>query len=548
MNNISQLCAIILICLTFAACNGNKRYAKYIDEADRLSDSIPYQALKKLEEIKNMKQLSEEQQHLRNFIYTKSITQTGNKLESDSITVALIRYYSQQNDSSKLHQSLFFNGFYHYQNMSYDSAVAYFDKAADAVPKENEVSTKSYYKRFAGASYLHLGNTQAAVTSQKEAVQIAYISNEYADVYRSLINLADAHKYNNDTDQSLEICRQALDLAKQNENIDNEAYVLNLMSNIYERNNQNEEALHCINEAQKMKRNRNDVPAINLYRAILFDKQNMPDSAQYYAQLSIKGNDLYVADLAYLFLSTAEEKQGRYATALNLSKAGEQVFNQFLTGLRSTDMQQKYEQQKLENENNQLKIKQREHQFYLIITLFMLVLMMIAIYITRANNKRKNEKTAHKNRMLQLEHDNMLLKQQQEISALRAKEALLRESLFKRINFFHKLPSLRGEENDTPDKKAKIRITAQDWQELTNSIKDAYPNFLTKLDQLAPTLSDDDIRFCCLIKINVNMQDLSDIYCVSKAAITKRKYRLKTEKFNIDDSTINLDTILQEIN
>ncbi len=538
---------LIMLCLLFVTCNNKAHYTEILDEASRLSDSIPSLAVIKLEKIKNKKRLNTAEQAQYDLIFVKSMFNSGKLLPSDSIIHNLTQFYRKQNDSTHLHQSLFYNGIYHYRNMTYDSAIVYFDKAADAVPKEESVSIKSHYKRFAGFSYLYLGDTQSAVRSQKEALEQAYINNEYVNIFMSLINLADAYKYNKDLDQSIEICEQARSLAKQNGKIDNEAFALNLMSNIYERNNKNKEAFHYKNEAQRVKRNRKDVPAINLYRAILFDKQNMPDSAQHYAQLSIKGEDLYVADLAYLFLGSIEAKQGRHAEALNLSKTGEKIFNQFLSAVHSREMQQKYEQQKLENENNQLKIKQREHQFYLIIALFLLMLMMIAIYTIRVNNKCKNEKIAHKNRMSQLEHDNMLLKQQQEISALRAKEALLRESLFKRINFFHKLPSLRGENSDMPDKKTKIRITAQDWQELTNSIRDAYPHFLTKLSQMAPSLSDEDIRFCCLVKLNVNMQDLSDIYCVSKAAITKRKYRLKTEKFNIDENTINLDTILQEI-
>ena len=149
--------------------------------------------------------------------------------------------------------------------------------------------------------------------------------------------------------------------------------------------------------------------------------------------------------------------------------------------------------------------------------------------------------------MIRLQHENLLLKQQQEISVLREKEAILRESLFKKISFFHKLPSLNREEHNHHDKQQKIKITPHDWQELINGIRDAYPEFLDKLIQHAPTLSDDDVRFCCLLKINVNMQDLADIYCVSKAAITKRKYRIKTEKFQIADNSLNLDTVLQQM-
>ena len=46
-------------------------------------------------------------------------------------------------------------------------------------------------------------------------------------------------------------------------------------------------------------------------------------------------------------------------------------------------------------------------------------------------------------------------------------------------------------------------------------------------------------------ELSESVQDLSDIYCVSKAAITKRKYRIKTEKMHISDETLSLDAILQ---
>ena len=60
-------------------------------------------------------------------------------------------------------------------------------------------------------------------------------------------------------------------------------------------------------------------------------------------------------------------------------------------------------------------------------------------------------------------------------------------------------------------------------------------------------LDEDDIRFCCLVKINVNLQDLSDIYCLSKAAITKKKYRIKKDKLGICDATASLDDCLKEL-
>lgn len=538
---------ILLVCLFCTACQSKHSQEKVLSEAARLSDSIPSMALLKLEEIKDVQRLNAAAQAKYNLIFSKSMIRSGNKLPSDSLLHAATRYYNEQGDSANLHQSLFYNGLYHYRNGTHDSVVYYFDKAIKAIPEGDDNDKKSAYKRTVGYAYLSLGDVPIAIKTQIEALQYARAANDSLQMIYSLLALGDARRYNKETDRSIEIYMQALDRTKEQGNRDLEANILNIISGVYESDNRIEEALHYKNRSQEVKRNRQEVPAANLYRAILFEKQNMPDSARHYAQLSIKGDDPYVADLAYSFLCTSEAKQGRFVEALNLSKNSEQAYNFFLSRVRSDDMEQKYEKEKLENENNQLKIKQKEHQLYLLISTFLVLLMVITLYFLRLHNKRKSEKAAHENRLLSLQQKNLLLKQQQEISALREKEAVLRESLFKRINFFHKLPSLHGEENNGTDKRAKIKISGNDWQELMHGIRDAYPEFLQKLKQQAPTLSDDDVRFCCLLKINVNMQDLSDIYCVSKAAITKRKYRLKTEKFRIEDNSVNLDTIIQQI-
>ena len=46
-------------------------------------------------------------------------------------------------------------------------------------------------------------------------------------------------------------------------------------------------------------------------------------------------------------------------------------------------------------------------------------------------------------------------------------------------------------------------------------------------------LTEKDINFCCLVKINMNLQSLANIYCISGNSVSRRKLRLK-EKLGID--------------
>ena len=45
-------------------------------------------------------------------------------------------------------------------------------------------------------------------------------------------------------------------------------------------------------------------------------------------------------------------------------------------------------------------------------------------------------------------------------------------------------------------------------------------------------LTDDDVRFCCLVKMNLPLAQLAEIYHIAKGSISRRKMRLK-EKMNI---------------
>ena len=187
-------------------------------------------------------------------------------------------------------------------------------------------------------------------------------------------------------------------------------------------------------------------------------------------------------------------------------------------------------------------LKQREKELWMlgIVTALLGVGFIVFFFYQKEKKKR-------------LQKENLLLHQEAELSGLREKEirlqnkeAELREALFRRIAFFRKLPSLHNDESqDEVASSRKIVVTDAEWIEVISVVNEAFDHFAVRLEQTYPSLNNKDIGFCCLVKINVNMQDLSDIYCVSKAAITKRKYRIKTDKLGIADENVSLDSFLK---
>ena len=82
------------------------------------------------------------------------------------------------------------------------------------------------------------------------------------------------------------------------------------------------------------------------------------------------------------------------------------------------------------------------------------------------------------------------------------------------------------------------------WLEEADTRNDLFKDILIQKDQndylalkqknkLNELQMEKDINFCCLVKIHMSLQNLSQIYCISGNSVSRRKLRLK-EKLGID--------------
>ena len=81
--------------------------------------------------------------------------------------------------------------------------------------------------------------------------------------------------------------------------------------------------------------------------------------------------------------------------------------------------------------------------------------------------------------------------------------------------------------------EGRILLSEVDWRDVQLMLDSAYPDFTQKLKREFPALTEKDINFCCLVKIHMSLQNLSQIYCISGNSVSRRKLRLK-EKLGID--------------
>ncbi len=77
--------------------------------------------------------------------------------------------------------------------------------------------------------------------------------------------------------------------------------------------------------------------------------------------------------------------------------------------------------------------------------------------------------------------------------------------------------------------KSKIILTQEDWTQYQNLFKEVYPSFFLLLLTLYPNLSQAELRYLCLIKLQLNNNEMGLLLGVSTNAMRVTKHRVRTK-------------------
>lgn len=78
-------------------------------------------------------------------------------------------------------------------------------------------------------------------------------------------------------------------------------------------------------------------------------------------------------------------------------------------------------------------------------------------------------------------------------------------------------------------KTGKINLEESEWNLIEQNTDSVIPGFSKKLIRNHPTLTKDDIRFCCLIMMRVPNAVMADIYGIASSSVSVRKQRMKNK-------------------
>ena len=122
---------------------------------------------------------------------------------------------------------------------------------------------------------------------------------------------------------------------------------------------------------------------------------------------------------------------------------------------------------------------------------------------------------------------------------IREKEALLKVEFFKRLNETC-IPVI-----ENPKTQQNIMLKNEDWKVIFKNANSIFLNFTERLKNQYPALNEEDLRYCCMVKMQFSQTDIAKIMHLEKDSVKKRLKRIRTEKMGIAQET-TLEAVLRD--
>lgn len=438
-------------------------------------------------------------------------------------------------------------------------AVEYYHKALDIL------NNTSYYDVFTKI-YNEMGNIYIDQDLIDDALTMFYFAynSSKKSIYPENIciparNIGMTYLFLEQPDSALIYFDRALENGKF---LSDSASLINTIYNdlnIYYRQRGNyQKALEYLNKISLMK------DKYYLSKGIVFDLMEEKDSAKHYLSLALNTNDIWVRTASYNQLYHLAKKQDQYKDAISYLYQYQKGLDSISGFTHTTDLSiidHKY--------NTRLAVANlttvHRVRVTLLITSFILIIIIITAVVTVKNQRRKLNQRKREQEILKKESEisklmyqitttrNTILKLQQrennEIVNLQKEISLKEEELiylqyriddlrnnFITIHPVYKQIMLLVDKTERENNKVLSSVKREELKKIINTV---YVDFIQELQILCPSLTEDDIFFCCLNKMNLPIEVVR--ICagyLQTGSARQRKFRIKKK---MTEETNNID-------
>ena len=592
MSSFKYAGLIISIIISLISCTHNKNYPTAFQpelaKAEAMMYRYPDSALHILQGIQP--DIPSENEQYATWALLMTQAQYKNQIEqSDSLINIAYSYFTKHDNAQRKALALYYKGILRHESHHAEDALSFYLEAATEIEKTNDYQLGFLINSEVGLMYLYRKLNDYAMEYFEKAHHNAELSDNQTYIAFSFIYIARAFSQKKQYNKAIEYYEKAIKIGQVNNYPTIWASAMNESSFLFLKTGENKKALQYAKDCIKIKKTDQRIFSLgDTYRYL-----KMYDSAYFYLNQACLSPNIHTARSAYQALYYISQEEKDYKKAVEYSNKlwfyqdsiGKTDRNKALI-----EMQEKYDQQKIINENNLSQIKKDRIIRNVLIAL---IILSFIIAITNYLYQRKivsqkqeisekeekiryftmkiheNETLINRNKMrieeltIQMEGSLEIKEQWKEQNKIRqeiqqqnetlklennnlqnhisnyaqslkekSKELEAMEHLSKENQYLHKREAflcnqlIKQTELFNKLKTTKY-IDNKLWQEIKEKIDLLFDNYTKRLCHQIPSLTDGDIQICCLIKLRFSNGDIANMLAISPTSVSKRKLRLK---------------------
>ena len=466
--------------------------------------------------------------------------------ETDTLLLPAIKYFSESGDSLYAERALYCKAHLDRRLYRMKDAMQSFLKALLFLQGSGNDEQLYRVNTWLGVVCLNQEEYEGKMRYSKEALKAALRMDNLFYKNLALCDIATGYYFLHRLDSALYYAQAAYDAAIADSLPSQLPHVYTDLGSIYAKMGENGKALEYIDKAIGLRPRKDTLAILGLYadKVDLFGKLGQYDSAYHYFRKAVASPNLATQADAYNHMSGAYYKMGRcneaYSLLLRFTELADSVRKQRHTAeVIALQELYKHEQLSVENLYWRTQAAERQSNVYLMATLSLLSLWIAStIYFFYWRNRRRLVEQQHQlaSQQEELHHQRQVTTENlQRMAEMEQKEARLKETFFRRLN---------QRIVQEIEKGSNILLSDDDWEDIVQNADIIFDNFTRRLQQHYPALNKEDLRYCCMVKMQLSQLEMSQIMHLEKDSVKKRLKRIRMEKMKAD-SGVTLEELLR---
>ncbi len=532
-------------------------------KVEKCMDLCPDSALNLLKGIPEPEKLWGESQATYALLMTQAMDKNYMKFSSDSLIALALNYYTITQTSPVMYaKALFYHGRVMLELDKEEEALKFFLAAKDIYERTKDHKMLALIAEEVGMINRKQDLYDDALTNFREALTTYKQLKDSLSVISASLNIARVYLFKSEWDSCSLYYNNALEIAVQ-KNYLSEITILHELGILYRSMQNLSEAERYFLAAYEKETDEEKKYMECLSLGYLYMQMGQTENARKYLMMSANSSKAYTQISAYDCLYFLEKDIDNFEEAIVYHELADSITNA-MEELNSRELiaslQKKYENEKLRNDNLQMKVRYTNFILWGTIAFLFVVACMCYYYYKNRNNKKKIAEIE-----LQIqENEEEIERYQQEIEDIQiSKDQVLKENLVLEENctkvgelngkivlltmqnktLSEHLKELGGELNvgissgsfihafrlllAIKEETLRGKLSNEERQKLFSLFDLIYWNYVSRLLERAPTLTKHDLEICCFLKFGLSHEELSCIFHTTSDSVTRAKGRLK---------------------